>query len=48
MNNRILAVTIATILGTLTTSGASAQDAAIEEVYVTGSRIKRADIDGIG
>lgn len=48
MSNRILAVTIATILGTLATSGASAQDAAIEEVYVTGSRIKRADIDGIG
>ncbi|MGE0653403.1 MAG: TonB-dependent receptor plug domain-containing protein, partial [Alphaproteobacteria bacterium] len=47
MSNRILAVTIATILGTLATS-ASAQDAAIEEVYVTGSRIKRADIDGIG
>lgn len=48
MSNRILAGAIATILGTLVAAtGASAQDA-IEEVYVTGSRIKRADIDGIG
>lgn len=48
MSNRNLAGVIATILGTLATATvASAQDT-IEEVYVTGSRIKRADIDGIG
>ena len=49
MSNRIVASCIAAAIGSLgTTSDALAQDAAIEEVYVTGSRIKRADIDGIG
>jgi iron complex outermembrane receptor protein len=49
MSNRILASCIAAAIGSLgTTSDVLAQDAAIEEVYVTGSRIKRADIDGIG
>lgn len=49
MSNKILASCIAATLGTLGTApGAHAQDSAIEEVYVTGSRIKRADIDGIG
>ncbi len=48
MSNRNLAAAIAAILGTLATvTGAWAQDT-IEEVYVTGSRIKRADIDGVG
>ncbi|HEU4692498.1 MAG TPA: TonB-dependent receptor [Vicinamibacterales bacterium] len=49
MSNKLLASCIAAAIGSLgTTSDAVAQDAAIEEVYVTGSRIKRADIDGIG
>ena len=49
MSNRILASCIAAAISSLgTTPEALAQDAAIEEVYVTGSRIKRADIDGIG
>ncbi len=41
MSNKILASCIAATLGTLGTApGAHAQDSAIEEVYVTGSRIK--------
>jgi outer membrane receptor protein involved in Fe transport len=49
MSNNILTSCIAATLGTLAAlPGASAQEATIEEVYVTGSRIKRADIDGIG
>ncbi len=49
MNIKLLAKYVATSLGTLgAAAGAVAQDAAIEEVLVTGSRIKRADIDGIG
>jgi iron complex outermembrane receptor protein len=48
MSKKLLASCIAATLGTLAAAtGASAQDS-IEEVYVTGSRIKRADIDGIG
>ena len=49
MNNRVLATYVAAALGTLGPApDAFAQDAAIEEIYVTGSRIKRADIDGVG
>jgi len=49
MSNKFLASCIAASIGTLgATTGASAQEAAMEEVLVTGSRIKRADIDGIG
>lgn len=49
MSNRILASCIAASLGSLgTMSGALAQDAMIEGVFVSGSRIERADIDGIG
>jgi len=49
MNNKVLATCIAASLGTLSpATSVLAQDAAIEEVLVTGSRIKRADIDGVG
>ncbi len=49
MSNKFLASCIAASIGALgATTSANAQDAAIEEVLVTGSRIKRADIDGIG
>ncbi|HEY5559807.1 MAG TPA: TonB-dependent receptor [Steroidobacteraceae bacterium] len=49
MSNRLLASCIAASLGTLgVTTIATAQEAAIEEVLVTGSRIKRPDIDGVG
>ncbi|HUF46150.1 MAG TPA: TonB-dependent receptor plug domain-containing protein, partial [Aestuariivirgaceae bacterium] len=49
MNNKLLASCIAASLGTLSPpTSVWAQDAAIEEVFVTGSRIRRADIDGIG
>jgi outer membrane receptor protein involved in Fe transport len=49
MNNRLLASCIAASLGTLgPATSVIAQDAAIEEVLVTGSRIRRADIDGVG
>ena len=49
MTKKPLVIWIAGILGTLGASVvAIAQDAEIEEVFVTGSRIKRADIDGLG
>lgn len=49
MNTKPLASCIAGILGTLgAAAGALAQDSTVEEVLVTGSRIKRADIDGLG
>lgn len=49
MSNKFLASCIAASIGTLgATTSANAQDAAIEEVLVTGSRIKRLDIDGVG
>ena len=49
MSKRTLTSWIAATLGTLgSASAALAQETAIEEVYVTGSRIKRADIDGVG
>lgn len=49
MNTKPLAICIAGILGTLgAAAGALAQDSTVEEVLVTGSRIKRADIDGLG
>lgn len=49
MNNKLLASCIAASLGTLSPpTSVWAQDATIEEVFVTGSRIRRADIDGIG
>lgn len=49
MSNKFLTSCIAASLGTLgVTTSATAQEAAIDEVLVTGSRIKRADIDGVG
>ncbi len=49
MNSKLLTVSIAASLGTLApTTFAAAQEAMIDEVFVTGSRIKRADIDGVG
>ncbi len=49
MSNKFLTSCIAASLGTLGVTGiTNAQDAAIEEVFVTGSRIKRPDIDGVG
>lgn len=49
MSNKFLTSCIAASIGTLgVTNIANAQDAAIEEIYVTGSRIKRPDIDGVG
>ena len=54
MNSKLLTICIAASLGTLTpTAFVAAQEAAgdesmIDEVLVTGSRIKRADIDGVG
>lgn len=49
MSNKFLATCIAASMGTLgAATSATAQDAAIEEVLVTGSRIKRLDIDGVG
>jgi outer membrane receptor protein involved in Fe transport len=49
MGNKLLASCIAASIGTMgATTSANAQEAAMEEVLVTGSRIKRLDIDGIG
>jgi outer membrane receptor protein involved in Fe transport len=49
MSNKFLTSCVAASLGTLgVTTIAIAQEAAIEEVLVTGSRIKRPDIDGVG
>ncbi|MEX0735263.1 MAG: TonB-dependent receptor [Steroidobacteraceae bacterium] len=54
MNSKLLTICIAANLGTLTpTAFVAAQEAAderamIDEILVTGSRIKRMDIDGVG
>lgn len=49
MNTKPLAICTAGILGTLgAAAGALAQEETVEEVLVTGSRIKRADTDGLG
>lgn len=49
MSNKFLTSCVAASLGTLgVTTFATAQETAIDEVLVTGSRIKRADIDGVG
>jgi len=49
MSNKFLTSCIAASLGTLgVTTFATAQEAAMEEVLITGSRIKRPDIDGVG
>lgn len=49
ISNKFLTSCIAASIGTLgATNIANAQDAAIEEIYVIGSRIKRPDIDGVG
>jgi iron complex outermembrane receptor protein len=49
MNSKFLTTCIAASLGTLApTTFVTAQEAMIDEVLVTGSRIKRADIDGVG
>ena len=54
MNSKFLTICIAANLGTLTpTAFVAAQEAAdqkavIDEILVTGSRIKRVDIDGVG
>ena len=54
MKSKLLTTCIAASLGTLLpTAFLAAQetvgdDAMIDEVFVTGSRIKRADIDGVG
>jgi len=49
MKSKLLTTCIAASLGTLApTTFVAAQEAMIDEVFVTGSRIKRADIDGVG
>ena len=49
MKSKLLAICVAAGCGTLSpTTFVAAQEAAIDEILVTGSRIKRADIDGIG
>lgn len=49
MNINLLAMCIAASIGTLgPTTFMAAQEAAVDEILVTGSRIKRADIDGVG
>jgi len=48
MSKKLLTSCFAATLGTLTATGVASAQESIEEVYVTGSRIKRADIDGVG
>lgn len=49
MNSKFLTPCIAASLGTLAPKTfVAAQEAMIDEVLVTGSLIKRADIDGVG
>jgi len=49
MKSKLLAASVAAACAPLLpTSFAAAQDSAIDEIYVTGSRIKRDDIEGVG
>jgi iron complex outermembrane receptor protein len=49
MNIKLLTICIAANLGMLApTTFLAAQEAGVEEVIVTGSRIKRVDVDGVG